>query len=137
MSDPDDGLGFFVEDAPSTTAHKPSVFGKVDQADMISRIDAVTEDDLSSTFFGDSIQAVEDAAMRAFDVGIRTLAHDGRTPAAAGLSAPAPALNPPAATVQVLAQGGGARTPAALSLLLAEDASARHAFILGGPSALR
>ena len=46
-----------------------SVFGSRDQDQIIAHIDTVSEDDLSSTFFGDSIQEVEDAATRMFDVG--------------------------------------------------------------------
>ena len=104
-----------------------TVFGVTDQAQMVAKIDAVADDDLTSTFFVDSMADVEGAATRVFDVGIRTITHD---------AAPTPAG----------AFGAGAGTPAAAgtprsgdlttSARLQDDADARRAFILGGPTAL-
>ncbi len=59
MTGDDIGLSFFTQHAPHTPSGKPSAFGPVDQEELISRIDAVDEDDLDSTFFGDSILDVE------------------------------------------------------------------------------
>jgi hypothetical protein len=109
------------------------VFGTVDQNDMIARIDSTAEDDLSSAFFGDSIQEVEDAAVRMFDIGIRTITDDparsssasfGTPPAAAAVGAP----RVPVSTEQPVAAGADGHF---------EDPAVRAAFILGGPDAIR
>jgi hypothetical protein len=116
-----------AEPAPA----KPSVFGKVDQDDMISRIDSTAEDDLSSAFFGDSIQEVEDAAVRMFDIGIRTITDDpSQVTTAAFGTQPAPAgaaARVPSAVEQPVAKGADGRFA---------DPTVRAAFILGGPSGL-
>jgi hypothetical protein len=112
----------------------PSVFGTVNQDDMIARIDSTAEDDLSSAFFGDSIQEVEDAAVRMFDIGIRTITDDPARPSSAAFGTPPP----PASS------GRAARVPSAVEQPVAasvdgpfEDPRTRAAFILGGPDALR
>lgn len=113
---------------------QPSVFGTVNQDDMIARIDSTSEDDLSSDFFGDSIQEVEDAAVRMFDIGIRTITDDpARTTPAAFGTPPAPPLAA-GATRAV----GGAEQPSAAHAADGqfEDPAVRAAFILGGPGAL-
>ena len=112
------------EDRPA--AESGTVFGAPDQQDMIARIDAVEDDDLSSSFFDSSLQDVENAAVRMFDVGVRTLIDDSAPAAAFG--APATGGTRPAAAVdQPVALGATGRF---------EDPSVREAFILGGPSAL-
>jgi len=105
-----------------------TVFGAPDQDDMIARIDAVQEDDLSSSFFDSSLQDVENAAVRMFDVGVRTLIDDSAPTAAFG--APAAAGGPsarPTAADQPVAPGAVGRFA---------DPAVRSAFILGGPTAL-
>jgi hypothetical protein len=131
MSRDDMGLTFFTDDDPEKGKAKPSVFGAVNQDDMIARIDSTSEDDLSSAFFGDSIQDVEDAAVRMFDIGVRTMTEesDQSSGAAFGSSA-TPASRVPsfrAAPERPVVRGAGA---------LAGDPAARAAFILGGPLAL-
>jgi len=114
------------EDRPP--AESGTVFGAPDQDDMIARIDAVQEDDLSSSFFDSSLQDVENAAVRMFDVGVRTLTDD--TAPAAAFGAPPKAggaANRPSAADQPVAPGAVGRF---------EDPSVRSAFILGGPQAL-
>jgi hypothetical protein len=104
---------------------KPTVFGYVDQEQVIARIDTVSDDDLSSCFFGDSLQDIEDAATRMFDVGVRGDPDNGPAPAARGSFAqPAPSSTP--------------TEPASLPLpeRLDRDAEARAAFILHGPSGM-
>lgn len=110
-------------------AESGTVFGAPDQADMIARIDAVQEDDLSSSFFDSSLQDVENAAVRMFDVGVRTLIDDTAPTAAFGAPAsPGGVASRPSAAEQPVAPGAVGRF---------EDASVRSAFILGGPQALR
>lgn len=108
-----------------------TVFGAPDQADIIARIDAVSDDDLSSSFFENSIQDVEDAAVRMFDVGVRTLTDDNVPLAAFGSQAgqPSPSSARPSSTSSApqLAPGLEARF---------EDPAVRRAFILGGPQGL-
>jgi hypothetical protein len=106
---------------------RPSVFGATDQGDMIARIDATSEDDLSSSFFDSSIQDVEDAAVRMFDIGIRTMTDDPDA-APKGFATRVPARP---TTASVVHQPVATRT--ALRL---RDPDARAAFILGGPAAL-
>lgn len=103
-----------------------TVFGAPDQDAMIAKIDTVSDDDLSSSFFDSSIQDVEAAAVRMFDVGVRTLTDDnaplaafgGRAGAGPGGATAAPQQAPPGA------EGRFA------------DPAVRRAFILGGPRAL-
>jgi hypothetical protein len=112
-------------------AGKPSVFGYLDQEEVISRIDAGGDDDLSSCFFGDSLQDVENAAARVFDVGVRDREESGAQPTPPGPFGP-PSASVSAALAPVpAASGPDARKP------LDQDAAARRAFILGGPAALR
>jgi hypothetical protein len=89
---------------------------------VISRLDANDDDDLDSDFFGDSLQDVEDAATRMFDVGIRTITNDHPT-------APASAFDGPTAEA---GRAGHNDLPG----VLGTDAEARRAFILGGPEAI-
>lgn len=109
-------------------AAQPTVFGVTDQDEMVAKIDAVADDDLSSTFFVDSMADVEGAATRVFDIGIRTITHDA-PPTAAG--AFASASGEPAAT-PVSSRPAEVTT----SPRLQDDADAQRAFILGGPAAL-
>jgi hypothetical protein len=119
------------EDVPESTH---SVFGTVDQNDMIARIDSTAEDDLSSAFFGDSIQEVEDAAVRMFDIGIRTITDDPTRPSPASFGTPpapsatAGAPRVPSSTEQPVSSGTDGHF---------EDPAVRSAFILGGPGAVR
>jgi hypothetical protein len=109
---------------------RPSVFGYVDQDEVIKRIDDVQEDDLTSGFFGDSIQDVENAATDIFDIGVRdevetdglSASHPFAVPTDAGHSEPAPSALP---------------TTAPAPTNLDKDARARQAFILGGPDAMK
>jgi len=104
-----------------------TVFGAPDQQQMISRIDSAPEDDLESSFFSNSIQDAEDAAVRMFDIGVRTLTDEASAPMAAFGTRPAePAAVPPAAD-QPVAPGAVGRF---------EDPLVRYAFILDGPGAL-
>jgi hypothetical protein len=115
-------------------AQADSVFAVRDQDQVIAQIDTVSEDDLSSTFFGDSIDEVEDAATRMFDVGIRTLAHDTPPGARSGAFAGEPTGSP-----GTTAAGSPAATPARLGTLIARlegNPEAQRAFILGGPVAV-
>lgn len=110
-----------------------SVFAVRDQSEVIAQIDSVSEDDLSSSFFGDTIAEVEGAATRMFDVGIRTLTQDAPPSAHSGAFAEAPTA-PPGTNA---AGSPAARGPQqARSARLQEDPPARRAFILGGPEAL-
>lgn len=118
------------EDRPS--GQPPSVFVTPDQREMIARLDAVPDDDLHSDFFSTSVQEAEDAAVRMFDVGIRSLGDEADVRS----MAPFPGLPPapqerqawgtqPAPTVEALPKG-----------LDFDDLRVRTAFILGGPAAL-
>ena len=104
-----------------------TVFGAPDQQQMISRIDSFADDDLESSFFSNSIQDVEDAAVRMFDVGIRTLTDESSAPMAAFGSRPADAHSVPASARQPVAPGAVGRF---------EDPLVRYAFILEGPESL-
>lgn len=110
-----------------------SVFAVRDQEQVIAQIDSVSEDDLSSTFFGDSIADVEGAATRMFDVGIRTLTHDAPPGAHSGAFAGEPTGSP--GTTAAGSPAARASMPTT-SARLKDDARARRAFILGGPAAL-
>ena len=111
-------------DAPQPP-EAPSVFGTKSQDEMIARIDATSEDDLGSSFFDSSIQDAENAAVRMFDIGIRTITDEPGTPAAA-FGTPAPTSAPTVAR-QPVAEGAEGRFA---------DPSARAAFILSGPAGL-
>lgn len=129
MSGDDIGLNFFTENSGPPSSPKPSAFGPVDQGEMIRRLDAVDDDDLSSTFFDDSIADVENAATRAFDIGIRMHGTD-----------PDPAdLAPPLTTESIDASPPPAADAVELPVIgrLAGDDTARAAFILGGPGGLK
>lgn len=102
-----------------------TVFGAPDQERMISKIDAVSDDDLSSSFFDNSIQDVEDAAVRMFDIGIRTLTDDSSVPMAAFGARPSTSAG--AVADQPVAAGAEGRFA---------DPAVRYAFILGGPGAI-
>lgn len=117
---------------PSEDTHA-SVFAVRNQAQVIAQIDTVSEDDLSSTFFGDSIAEVEGAATRMFDVGIRTLAHDEPPQAHSG----AFAGEPPGSSGTTAAGSPAARpVDSGPSAPLQDDPEARRTFILGGPASL-
>ena len=124
MSQDDIGLQFFT--AEQRGPSPASVFGKVDQDEIIARIDDVQDDDLDSTFFGDSIQEVEDAATRAFDIGIRTLTNEPQPAGAPAFDAPPPPQMP-------MPDQGGGSTEIISGAALKQDERARRAFILGGP----
>lgn len=116
-----------------TPPEQPTVFGAQDQSDMIARIDATDEDDLGSSFFDSSLQDAENAAVRMFDIGIKTITDDPAqrpSPAfgAAATPPPSSAQRPPTASQQQVVQGADGRF---------DDPAARAAFILGGPAALR
>lgn len=100
-----------------------SVFRAPDQSEMIARLDAVEDDDLDSSFFATSARDAEDAAVRIFDVGIRTLAAEPGTMAGFA-ERPASDERPTAAP------------PRPLGAVDFSDAAVRAAFILGGPGAL-
>ena len=120
------------EPAPREDA-RASVFAVRNQDQVIAQIDSVSEDDLSSTFFGDSIAEVEGAATRMFDVGIRTLAHDAPPQAHSG----AFAGEPTGSSGTTAAGSPAARTPdPTTSGELQDDPQARRSFVLGGPAAL-
>ncbi|MDP1876761.1 MAG: hypothetical protein Q8M17_04275 [Actinomycetota bacterium] len=110
-----------------SSADRPSVFGKVNQADMVARLDAVNDDDLDSEFFADSLSDVEHAATRMFDVGIAALAQPGAPragfPQVAASAAPSLPPTSAAGDATVIAR-------------LAGDAAAQRAFILRGPLGL-
>lgn len=113
---------------------RPSVFGYVDQDEVIKRIDDVDDDDLTSCFFGDSILDVEIAATEIFGIGVRDEAEGG------GQSAPHPFAATRTATPATPAPVPAPALPASTApapTALAQDAQARQAFILGGPSAMR
>jgi thiamine pyrophosphate-dependent acetolactate synthase large subunit-like protein len=118
------GLHFFTADEKGNQPASASVFGPVDQEEIIARIDDVEDDDLDSPFFADSMKEVEDAATRSFDVGIRTLTDDpagGR--AAFGSSA----------GIGSHVAEPGAHAPISAEQLKQDD-RARRDFILGGPT---
>ena len=110
-----------------------SVFAVQDQDQVIAQIDSVSEDDLSSTFFGDSIADVEGAATRMFDIGIRTLTHDAPPEAQSGAFAGEPTGSPGTTAAGSPAARGSEPTTSAQ---LQDNPRARRAFILGGPAAL-
>lgn len=111
--------------APQPPEPAPSVFGTKSQDEMIARIDATSEDDLGSSFFDSSIQDAENAAVRMFDIGIRTITDEPGAPAAS-FGTPAPAAAPTVAR-QPVAEGADGRFA---------DPATRTAFILGGPAGL-
>lgn len=111
--------------APDPGEERPSsVFRAPDQAEMIARIDSVDEDDLGSDFFATSVGEAGDAAVRMFDLGIRTLTDE--VP---------PAMSTPfdEAPRQGASVPEGQRHPLSADLA---DPAVRAAFILGGPAAL-
>jgi hypothetical protein len=125
VTEDDIGLHFFTADQKGKQSNGASVFGPVDQDEIIARIDSVEDDDLDSSFFADSMKEVEDAATRSFDVGIRTLTdepHAGGGRPAFGVSASDAAGMVP-----------GPHAPIS-SDQLKQDDQARRAFILGGPT---
>ncbi|MEI6362931.1 MAG: hypothetical protein WCP95_12445 [Actinomycetes bacterium] len=125
MSEDEIGLHFFTSDQKNKQPASGSVFGPVDQAEIIARIDSIEDDDLDSSFFADSMKDVEDAATRSFDVGIRTLtdnppAGGGRPTFGAGTGATGDADTGPHAPIS--------------GDQLKQDDQARRSFILGGPT---
>lgn len=84
MKDDEIGLTFFTEGRPRSPEGMPSVFGTIDQAEILARIDEVQDDDLASSFFGDSLVEVENAATKVFDVGLRTRPDTAVEPASVG-----------------------------------------------------
>lgn len=112
-----------VAESPSERREEPSVFRTPDQAEMIARLDAVEDDDIDSSFFATSARDAEDAAVRIFDVGIRTLAAESG--AVAGF-AERPAAEAPVEP----------RAPRVVGGVDFDDPATRTAFILGGPDAL-
>ena len=128
MSGDEIGPGRHADDERSGRPPRPSVFEVPDQGDVIARIDAVSEDDLGSTFFGHSIQDVENAATWVFDIGVRTLSDDGATTPSGTFGVPAPGPAMPSSTASPAVRMPG---------LLDDDPVRRGAFILGGPAALR
>ena len=115
-----------MSDSSDGPQERRTVFGAPDQDAMISKIDAVSDDDLASSFFENSIQDVEDAAVRMFDIGIRTLTDDSSVPMAAFGARPT-AADQPGVVDQPVAPGADGRFA---------DPAVRAAFILGGPAAL-
>jgi len=100
-------------------------------------LDDVEEDDLESPFFADSIADVENAATRAFAIGVRILANENPAPQT-GFGVEESELEEAAHAVTPTAPSSGAiaRTPMAVEGRLGRDRIARRAFILGGPRAL-
>ncbi len=123
MTQDEIGLQYFTGDQKAKPPAAPSVFGAVDQDEIIARIDNTPDDDLESSFFDDSMTEVEEAATRSFDVGIRTLTHeaprDGARTSFAASSGDGLAALP---------------TGPITASMLSSDERARQAFILGGPS---
>lgn len=137
MTGDDFGLAFFTQDG-RTSADRPSVFSAVDQGDMIARLDATLEDDLESPFFDDSIQEVEDAALRMFDIGIRSITDDPSSQAApGGFGAVGPRDSGRVAGHEETVDAPVISSVVSPAGDLAHDAQARAAFTLGGPAALR
>ncbi len=126
MTGDDIGLSFFTEQTPPRPPANVSAFGPVDQDALIARIDAVEEDDLTSSFFGDSILDVENAATRAFDIGIRM--HHPSTPSASAAE--------PMTTVGIDASPALAADPIEEPMVGGVAEGSRTAFILGGPAGL-
>jgi len=125
VTDDDIGLHFFTADQKAKQPASASVFGPVDQDEIIARIDSVEDDDLDSSFFADSMKDVEDAATRSFDVGIRTLTDEPRR----GDERQAFGVTADDASRAVVA------AHAAISgEELKQDDQARKSFILGGPT---
>ncbi len=114
-------------------AARPSVFAVRNQDQVIAQIDSVSEDDLSSTFFGDSIADVEGAATRMFDVGIRTLAHEAPPGAHSGAFA---GETPGSRPTRTAGSAAARKAEQAASSQLQEDPQSRRSFVLGGPAAL-
>lgn len=111
-----------------------SVFSAPDQREMIARLDAVDDDDLESSFFSTSVQEAEDAAVRMFDVGIRTWGdEDG-----AGVISPFPGLAqaPPAPAPALETSTAMGLVGSPVRGLTFDEPSVRAAFILGGPAAV-
>jgi hypothetical protein len=119
-------------------AQADSVFAVRDQDQMIAEIDTVSEDDLDSTFFGDSIDDVEGAATRMFDVGIRTLAQDAPAGVHSGAFSGEPTGSPgtTAAGSPAASQPSGRGRLATVVARLEGNPEAQRAFILGGPVAI-
>ncbi len=117
-----------MTDAADGKEERRTVFGAPDQQAMISRIDATTEDDLSSSFFSNSIADVEDAAVRMFDIGVRTLTDDANAPVAAFGTRP---------DTRPAEAARGRHAVGVVAARNFDDPSVRMAFILGGPAALR
>lgn len=112
-----------------------SVFRTPDQQEMIARLDAVEDDDVETDFFSTSAQEAEDAAVRMFDLGIRTLGSEQEAGSASSFPSRVSADSPAAADLLVeddqqapVQQVFGERS--------FDDANTRRDFILGGPAAL-
>ena len=119
-------------------AQADSVFAVRDQEQLIAQIDSVSEDDLSSTFFADPIDEVEDAAMRVFDVGMRALTQGTPSQAHPGAFAvePTGSSGTTAAGSPGLGQPAGHARKVILVARLEGNPEAQRAFILGGPVAV-
>jgi hypothetical protein len=125
VTDDEIGLHFFTADQKNKQPASGSVFGPVDQAEIIARIDSIEDDDLDSSFFADSMKEVEDAATRSFDVGIRTLTDE--PPAGGGR----PTFG--AAAGSTAGVDAAPHAPISGDQLKSDD-QARRSFILGGPT---
>ena len=130
----DEAPGDVADAALHEPPAQPSVFGRVDQDELIAHIGAVDED-LSSLFFEESLADAEDAAMQVFDIGIRLLAEDVGRLGDPGRSAD-PRPNPYTRGVHGRNPSNVTTTPVSLPGILSRDNHARRAFILGGPDAL-
>ena len=126
---------------PSPKA-KPSVFGTPDQDEMIARLDSVDDDDLASGFFSATAGDAEDAAVRMFDLGIRTLGEESAPTAAtpfaggAAVSAASTSGRPSMPEATETAASTSTSTSTASAPVDFTNPALREAFILGGPDAL-
>ncbi len=101
-----------------------SVFGRVDQDSVISRLDQAPQDEAETSFFERALKERDAAADRVFEDGV--LVMGGRTqPSRPGLAAPVPS------------GPGEFSGPVEYAGTVADDVRARRSFILHGPAGVR
>lgn len=77
MSADDRGLDVFLNDETSTGPVHESVFRAVDQRNMLERLDAMEDEELSDGYFDSEFTSAQRASTSSLALGIRTLIGHG------------------------------------------------------------
>lgn len=100
---------------------RESVFGKVDQEAVISRLENAAEDDAETSFFDRALTRAQPDADRVFQAGVEVMGGLAPAEPSDGSKAASPA-------------GGGTWQSVSYTGRIADDPVARRSFILHGPA---